>query len=328
MKRSFTIASLLLAGLGCGKAAPPVTTPAPLSSAPEVAAPAVVEVAAKVEDAAAPDVAVADVAVEEAKVADVAVTATDVAVAATDVAIATADVTAPTEVVFAIDAGPKATKFVEVGKLATAKGDAKVLDALCAAEKKAFAGADMGPKCAVRELPGVAAQAIKGAAIIDVGIDDIPNPNQRIALAIDGPDGWKQVAFLGDGEVGMMGTRTYDHADIIGYGSYDFGALGGWMWVDVIQLRSSIQTGTHWDRTLWLCGGVGSVACHAVPVKYWYTPMLDGEMSEGPDSAPRPMFALAATLAKDGTLTLASKIDKVPPDIAKRLGSFKLDALN
>lgn len=95
----------------------------------------------------------------------------------------------------------------------------------------------------------------------------------------------------------------------------------------MLQLRSSIATGSHWDRTLWLCGGVAAVACHAVPIKYWYAATIEGGEGNGPAKAPRPMFVLAATLTRDGTLTLASKADKVPAEVTKRLGAFKLDTL-
>jgi|GEM_PF-4993387 len=318
MKRSFAIASLMFAGLGCGKQAPPAQVTQPVVAASEVAV--------HVEEVAAPaDVAAAVEVAAEVAPADVAAAPADIVAAPADVAAAPAP--SPADVVFAIDAGPKAGKLVEVGELAQAKGDAKVLKALCAAEQKAHECEGGQCQCAVRELPNVAARAIKGAAIIDVSVADIPSQNQRIALAIDGPDGWKQVAYLGNGEVGLMGTRTYDHADVLGYGSYDFGALGGWMWVDVMQLRSSLQTGSNWDRTLWLCGGVGAVTCHALPIKFWYSPMLGDEMTEAPAKSPRTMFALSATLTRDGTLTLVSKVDQPSDEITNKIGSFRLDAL-
>ena len=240
-----------------------------------------------------------------------------------------------THSVFSIDAGPKAPPALDLSRLPEEPGAAK----LCAPARERLGCDEAGAgdcSCAVRVFYAHPPDAPSGpndivqAALVDAHNRYAPGRTQDLALAVRTiASGWHQVAALGTGEVGGMGTRLRSSADVLHLGGRDFADQGRWVWVDVMQNHASPDEGTHWTRNLWLCGGAVGVVCNAVPLERWFTASFEGTV---PDKAATPkatgsLFAFAATLDRGGVLNMAAKT-KVPRWLRPLMGRHRLDQLD
>lgn len=233
--------------------------------------------------------------------------------------------------VFAVDAGPKASEPLDLTKLPTEKVD----KALCSEglSEESCDGEEGLARCALRILytaPEAAAATAPFArvAILDCDEGEIPGPTQSMYVVTQKAGAaWEIRVKVGDGEVGGMGTRQLRSVGVIAHGTHDFGALGPWVWLDVMQVDAAPDAGTQWWRTEYLCGGADG-ACHAVPLKYWFSPKTEDSDGGGPDGpkATREMFAFAMTVAADGAVAVSSKT-KVPDDMKGVVGTHRLEAL-
>ncbi|TNF30254.1 MAG: hypothetical protein EP329_13995 [Deltaproteobacteria bacterium] len=235
--------------------------------------------------------------------------------------------------VFAIDAGPKAPPALDPSAL-PADPEAAALCKPALARLACEDAAEGDCSCAVRvfytappDSPSTP-HAIVRAGLVDARNGYAPGPTQELGLAVKTlADGWHQVATLGTGEVGGMGTRLRRTTDLLHRGGYDLGEPGRWVWVDVMQTRAAPDEGTTWRRTLWLCGGE-PLSCNAVPLKSWFSAKVEGYPLDKahPPQSDVPRFAFAATLDRRGVLTVVAKT-KVPRGAEGLIGRHRLDAL-
>ena len=239
-----------------------------------------------------------------------------------------------------LDAGPKAAPALDLAKLPVEPGAAALcraeLDAMGCDPAAAAPGDPPACSCEVRVFYAAPPTApigpteIHRAAFVDARGTVMPGRTQALALAVETTGGgWQKLAALGTGDVGGMGTHLVSSTDVITAGGSGVADLGQWVWADVMQNSAAPDDGTEWTRTLWLCGGDKGVACHPIPLKYWFTAKVDGyavDKSNLP-KAKGPLYALAATLAAAGTLTVTAKT-RTPKRLAKLIGKHRLDALD